>query len=117
MNTPARHSFAIVALMVAGAAGAQTAAPAQATSQIDTAKIDFVTVDKDRNGSLSKSEAASIADLESAFESLDADHDQAVSRTEFQRWSRAGKPVSAPPDPATAPGGSAGAQHVPDQLD
>jgi hypothetical protein len=45
---------------------------------------------------------------------LDSNHDGYLSPEEFQAWPRALKTKStAARDPATVPGGSAGAQHMP----
>lgn len=109
MNRIARATVSLTASCVACVCLAQEAPQTQA----DTARIDFATVDKDENGRLSKEEARSIAELEGAFQHLDADQDQVISRTEFARWSRAGKTEGSVADPATAPRGSAGSQHMP----
>ncbi|MET0280321.1 MAG: hypothetical protein ABW278_04240 [Steroidobacteraceae bacterium] len=113
MKHSASKAALFVVLAMAGAGHAQTPAvkpkPAPAAP-----KIDFVTLDKDANGGLSKEETKVIAELNRQFEQLDADHDELVSPAEFARWNRAGKITGAPaPDPATAPSGSAGAQHMP----
>jgi hypothetical protein len=105
----------LASLLLAATAGAQTPAAKPAPATTVAPRIDFATVDKDANGSLTKEETKGIADLEGAFEQLDADHDQLVSAAEFARWNRAGKITGVPrPDPATAPSGSAGSQHMPD---
>jgi len=104
----------LVTLAIAGVVQAQAPASTKKPAPTDTTKIDFVTVDKDQNGSLSKEEAKAIGDLDSSFAQLDADKDEVVSKTEFLKWKRAGKIVGAKvPDPTTAPSGSAGAQHMP----
>jgi hypothetical protein len=109
----------IVALAVASLAQGQTATsarkpPSAKPPSTDTTKIDFVTVDKDQNGSLSREESKAVGDLDSSFAQLDADKDEVVSPAEFLKWKRAGKIVGAKlPDPTTAPSGSAGAQHMP----
>jgi hypothetical protein len=105
------NAYAVSLLLAAGLAapGLRAAQPSS-----DTAKVDFSTVDKDSNGRLSKEEVSVIADLELAFAELDTDHDGAVAPPEFQRWKRAGKISAKAPDPATAPTGSAGAQHMPE---
>jgi len=107
------HACTISLLLVfaAGTAGAQ--APAAKPAPVGGAKVDFAAVDKDANGRLSKQEALAVADLDGVFASLDTDHDGSVSPVEFSHWSRAGKANLPPRDPATAPGGSAGAQHMP----
>ena len=108
LNTYARTL--LLSVLVAGLAQAQVPAdkpPAEA------AKLDFATVDKDANGRLSKQETVAVAELEGAFDALDTDHDGSVSPAEFSHWNRAGRTAPLPRDPATAPGGSAGAQHMP----
>jgi hypothetical protein len=54
-----------------------------------------------------------VPDLTSAFEMLDVDEDELISRTEFSHWNRAGKVDAPATDPAFLPGGSAGSQHMP----
>jgi hypothetical protein len=105
----------LATLLIAGMAQAQMSSSSRKPPpSTDTTKIDFITVDKDANGVLSKEESKAVADLDSSFAALDADHDDVVSPAEFTKWKRAGKIVGAkPPDPATAPSGSAGAQHMP----
>lgn len=115
MNTCSSTIALFVALTMAGHISAQTPAAKPKPATTVAPRIDFVTVDKNANGSISKEETKGIADLESAFAQLDADQDDAVTPAEFARWNRAGKITGAPrPDPATAPSGSAGAQHMPD---
>lgn len=103
-----------------GVVHAQVAAtPPQPTPQqplpADTPRVDFAQVDGNVDGSISRQEALAADDLQASFELLDTDRNQTISPTEFARWSRAGKSTpDVPKDPATAPGGSAGAQHVPD---
>lgn len=99
-------------LLVAGLAIAGSPAPTASTTE--TTKVDFSTLDKDNNGSLSREEARTVADFELVFADLDQDHDQAVSPPEFTRWKRAGKVSGAKRDPATTPSGSAGSQHMPE---
>jgi hypothetical protein len=77
--------------------------------------VDFVKADKNNDGRISKSESALVPDLSSAFEMLDVDEDEAISRAEFSQWDRAGKVDEPRPDPATQPTGSAGSQHMPDK--
>ncbi len=106
--------IALATLAIAGVVQAQAPASAKKPAPTDTTKIDFVTVDKDQNGSLSKEESRAVGDLHSSFAQLDTDKDEVVSKTEFLKWKRAGKIVGARlPDPTTAPSGSAGAQHMP----
>ncbi len=76
--------------------------------------IAFSTLDTNKDGKLSLREAHADPDLEMAFEMLDLNHDGYLSPKEFQAWPRAMKDPAVR-DPATAPSGSAGAQHMPPQ--
>ncbi len=77
-------------------------------------RIAFSTLDTNKDGKLSLTEARADPDLYMAFEMLDRNHDGYLTPLEFQAWPRALKTKdSAPRDPATAPSGSAGAQHMP----
>ena len=76
--------------------------------------VAFSTVDTNKDGKVSLSEARADPDLEMAFDMLDLNHDGFLSPKEFQAWPRALK-ESAARDPTTAPSGSAGAQHMPPQ--
>ncbi len=107
------NSTALLLLVVAGATSAQAPAGTAVSPVADGPKIDFSVVDKNSDGRLSKDEAKLVPDLPSAFEMLDSDRDEFISPTEFSRWSRAGKVEPPRSDPATAPGGSAGSQHMP----
>jgi hypothetical protein len=104
----------LLALAMAGGVQAQAPAASPRPPPTDTTKIDFIVLDKDANGSLSRQEAKAVADLDSSFALLDADRDEVITPAEFTKWKRAGKIVGAKPiDPTTAPSGSAGAQHMP----
>jgi hypothetical protein len=76
--------------------------------------VAFSTLDANKDGKLSLSEARADPDLEMAFEMLDLNHYGYLSPKEFQAWTRALKDPAVR-DPATAPSGSAGAQHMPPQ--
>jgi|SRR5580704_9842297 hypothetical protein len=76
--------------------------------------IAFSTLDANHDGKISRSEARADPGLAAEFDMLDLNHDGFLSPEEFQGWSRALKTKStAARDPATVPGGSAGAQHMP----
>jgi Ca2+-binding EF-hand superfamily protein len=76
--------------------------------------IAFSTLDTNHDGKISRSEARADPELSAEFDMLDTNHDGYLSPEEFQAWPRALKTRStATHDPATAPGGSAGAQHMP----
>ncbi len=97
-----------------GIAAASMSIAAEQPISTESVKIDFVTLDKDSSGSLSKEEVKAVSDLTGQFDTLDADHDRALSRSEFTRWNRANAGKAEPRDPTTVPGGSAGAQHMPE---
>jgi hypothetical protein len=76
--------------------------------------IAFSTLDTNHDGKISRGEARADPELSADFDMLDLNHDGYLSPEEFQAWSRALKTKSAAVrDPATVPGGSAGAQHMP----
>ncbi|HTV80511.1 MAG TPA: EF-hand domain-containing protein [Steroidobacteraceae bacterium] len=76
--------------------------------------IAFATLDSNKDGKLSRIEARADPGLYAAFDMLDLNHDGFLSPEEFQAWPRALKTKGTEiPNPATAPGGSAGAQHMP----
>ena len=75
--------------------------------------IAFSTLDTNKDGKISLSEARADPGLYEVFAMLDVNHDGYLTPAEFQAWPRALKTTGAVPDPATAPGGSAGAQHMP----
>lgn len=106
----------LVPLVIAGMAFAQAPAVPQEPPPADAPKVDFADVDKNRDGNVSRDEALSPADLQASFDLLDVDRNRQLSPVEFARWNRAGNPQpKIPSDPSTAPGGSAGAQHLPDR--
>jgi hypothetical protein len=79
------------------------------------ALIGFQSVDANHDGKVSVQEAKSVADLSAEFLTLDADQDSLLTPLEYARWSRAADVSDAlPSSPATGPGGSAGAQHMPE---
>jgi len=75
--------------------------------------IAFSTLDTNKDGKISVSEARADPDLYAAFDTLDLNHDGFLSPQEFQAWPRAMKTKDATSDPTTVPGGSAGSQHMP----
>jgi Ca2+-binding EF-hand superfamily protein len=77
--------------------------------------IAFSTLDTNKDGKISPSEARADPGLYEAFAMLDVNHDGYLTPAEFQTWSRASKTTGAVRDPATTPSGSAGAQHMPPQ--
>jgi hypothetical protein len=103
----------LVFLAASGIAQAQVASDKPPPAPAEAPGIDFATVDKDASGKLSKQEVAALAELEGVFATLDTDHDGSLTAVEFSHWARAGRTAPVARDPATAPGGSAGAQHMP----
>jgi hypothetical protein len=75
--------------------------------------VAFATLDTNHDGKISRKEALAAPDLADAFDKLDTNHDGFLTPAEFQAWPRAVKSSNAAVrDPSTAPGGSAGAQHM-----
>ncbi len=92
-------------------AGACQNAFAQGARQ-ELQPVAFATLDTNKDGKISKQEALAAPDLYDAFDALDLNHDGFLTPAEFQAWSRALKSKTPVRDPSTAPGGSAGAQHM-----
>lgn len=111
------HTRLRTLLLLPGLAGLALAQEVpQEPAPPDTPKVDFADVDKNRDGNVSRDEALATADLLASFNLLDVDRNRVLSPTEFARWNRAGNTLpKIPDDPATAPGGSAGAQHLPER--
>lgn len=90
------------------------AALAAAPTPTGPPTIDFLSLDKNKDGKLSRAEVMNVDDLRADFDLLDTNHDDSLTPPEFGRWSRAGKTKDAMPvDPSTGPSGSSGAQHMP----
>lgn len=113
-----RHYRAIalsLPFIAGGFVHAQQTVP-QEPAPADAPKVDFADIDENRDGNLSRQEALPTADLHASFDLLDVDRNQALSPTEFAQWNRAGSAQpKIPSDKSTAPGGSAGAQHLPER--
>jgi hypothetical protein len=77
--------------------------------------IAFSTLDSNKDGKISLDEARADPGLYEVFAMLDLNHDGFLTPQEFQAWPRALKTDAPKRDPATTPGGSAGAQHMPPQ--
>jgi hypothetical protein len=105
---------AAAALLAFGAVNAQSPA--------NKAPVAFTSVDANSDGHISKDEVRFMDDLSGSFAKLDINSDNQLSSSEYGKWDRAAKvadpmpssPQTRSPDPATAPAGSAGAQHQPD---
>jgi Ca2+-binding EF-hand superfamily protein len=100
--------FAFLVMMVAACGQSY----AQGVRQ-ELKPVAFATLDTNKDGKISREEALAAPDLADAFDALDVNHDGFLSPSEFQAWPRALKTGAAKRDPSTAPGGSAGAQHMP----
>jgi len=81
------------------------------TARSELQPVDFYQVDSNHDGKLSEVEARSVPELHMEFDMLDVNHDGYLSVEEFAAWPRAKR--MKPRDPGTAPGGSSGAQHLP----
>ena len=99
---------ALLSLAFAGAALAQNASsPADSSSakKGEGAKVEFSTVDTNRDGRISQAEARSQGSLGTSFSTLDADKDSYLSQTEFGKWdSGMGKGGTSPSDSRTPQG-------------
>lgn len=76
------------ALLLAGQGAAQTPAPSVAPGTVDPNSL--VSLDRDRDGSISRAEAASNSSLSSQFLTLDANGNGALESAEFSRFESTG---------------------------
>jgi Ca2+-binding EF-hand superfamily protein len=98
-----KTAFTAVLMLIGATALAAEVSP------IDT----FRKLDRNADGKLSSAEAKVRPELETAFESLDTDHDGFLSPSEFGTWNGGGKAGARTVDPTTVPSGSGNAQHMP----
>jgi hypothetical protein len=96
------HSLTAIAAatVFAGAVGAQTppigqptqpVTPSTSTGSSSTAgAVDFSSIDKDADGSVSKKEAASNRDLTKKWDTLDANKDGKLDQGEFAQFEASG---------------------------
>jgi hypothetical protein len=97
MKTSATIGSAVLALAFAGAAFAQAPAPSA-----PSANSQFGSIDANKDGRVSQSEADSHSELKTAFATLDTDRDSHLSQTEFAKFK--GKAAGAgSTDPMKAP--------------
>lgn len=101
MNNAARIGSFVLTCAFAGAVFAQGAAqpPVAPPAQGAGASAEFSSIDQNKDGKVSSTEAQSNSDLRSAFSSLDADKDTYLTPTEFSKWNKAGKSGGAMPAP------------------
>ncbi|HEX3837250.1 MAG TPA: hypothetical protein VHW25_09850 [Steroidobacteraceae bacterium] len=104
-----KKAISLTCLLLACATGG-TALAQGARSELKP--IAFGSVDKNKDGRISLVEARADPGLYEAFSMLDVNHDGFLTPAEFAAWPRALK-TGVKRDPETAPGGSAGAQHMP----
>jgi hypothetical protein len=109
VRTALRLGPIVIATAIAVIIGSQPATPADSPS-----RIDFMSVDANKDGKVTPVEAQNIDDLRVSFGVLDINHDETLTAAEYSRWNRADNKKSAmPTTPSTGKGGSAGAQHMP----
>jgi Ca2+-binding EF-hand superfamily protein len=85
-------------------------------AQSELKPIAFSTMDANKDGKVSLLEARADPELYAEFSTLDINQDGFLTPVEFSAWPRAAKTKdTASRDPTTGPGGSAGAQHMPEQ--
>jgi Ca2+-binding EF-hand superfamily protein len=95
-------------------AGLVSSVWAQGT-QSELKPIAFSAMDANKDGKVSLTEARADPELYAEFSMLDTNQDGFLTPAEFSAWPRAVKTSDiAARDPTTGPGGSAGAQHMPE---
>jgi hypothetical protein len=112
MNTSIRIRVMALGLMCSAVWSSQLLAGNPAPKVPDGPTVDFAKADKNGDGRISKEESLLVPDLGSAFEMLDSDQDELISRTEFSHWSRAGEVEPPASDPAVPPGGDTGSGNM-----
>ena len=109
MRTAQRLGPIVFAAALAAILGAQPASSAETPS-----RIEFGSLDANKDGKVTPVEAQNIDDLRASFGVLDINHDETLTPAEYSRWTRADNARTVlPMSPATGKGGSAGAQHIP----
>ena len=92
MKNTVRLGSVVLSLAFAGALFAQDAAPAATTPAAEhPAHAQFSSLDKDKDGRVSQTEAQTDDQLKSAFATLDTDNDRYLSTSEFAKWGTAEK--------------------------
>jgi hypothetical protein len=101
--------LAVLSLAVAGAVLAQDPNsphpdPESARNKAGSNMVEFTSVDANRDGRISKSEARQYGELTTSFGKLDTNSDSYLSRTEFGKWSpQDSKGDASPARPSTPP--------------
>lgn len=85
MRTKAIHLTALAAVLVSGAALAQGTPPPSTTSGAG-AGAEFTKLDKDKDGTVNKKEAASNKDLTKQWDTLDVNKDGKLDEAEFAQF-------------------------------
>jgi hypothetical protein len=109
---PAMFTGSVVLSLLAGVAMAQAPSPASDPAAAPSATTptqgtgrgaDFATVDRNKDGRVSSSEASVNSDLNTEFSKLDANRDSYLSSDEFAKWSKAEKPKAGMPSDSAVP--------------
>jgi len=107
VRTAQRLGPIVIAVAIAAILGSQPASSAESPS-----RIDFLSIDANKDGKVTPVEAQNIDDLRNTFGVLDINHDETLTPAEYARWDRADN-TKLPISPATGKSGSSGAQHIP----
>ena len=105
MNNSVRFGSFILSCAIAGAVFAQATPPASQPG----ASSEFGSIDSNKDGKVSSTEAQSNSELRSSFSSLDADKDTYLSQSEFAKWNKGGKSGAMPAPGADRSGAAGGA--------
>ena len=108
MKTAALLACFLLTSAIPAVVCAQTAKP-------ELQRLNFNKLDRNHDGKLSREEVRVDPELTADFDGLDTNHDGFLNAEEFQAWLWAQK--ASPRDPTTEPGGSNGAQHMPNSPD
>jgi len=111
MNNAARIGSFVVSCALAGAVFAQAAtppatAPGAGASSNASISSDFGSLDTNKDGKVSSTEAQSNSELRSAFSSLDADKDTYLTPSELAKWNKMDKAGGASADHGASSSGA-----------
>lgn len=87
-NFEARSVALVASWTLAGAALAQSAPPPPATRDGKAVSALFQQTDQNGDGQISRSEAATVPELEAAFDRLDTDRNGSLNAEEFAQGSK-----------------------------